>query len=185
MRAEARTASRSMSDGAARTLIDAVGNDLRELAAAVSQLVADNPGPIDESAVRRYYSGRAEATSFTVADCAVEGRTEDALEQLRWALAVGVAPVLVTSALAQGVRNVIRVGSAQQRTRPADLARELSMPSWKVDRVRSQLRGWTPEGLENAMHAVADADAAVKGLRSTPPTHWNALSCGWRQARNR
>ena len=62
-----------MSDGAARTLIDAVGNDLRELAAAVSQLVADTPGPIDESAVRRYYSGRAEATSFTVADCAVEG----------------------------------------------------------------------------------------------------------------
>jgi DNA polymerase-3 subunit delta len=168
VRAEARTTSRSLSDGAARTLIDAVGNDLRELAAAVSQLVADTTGPIDESAVRQYYSGRAEATSFTVADCAVEGRTEDALEQLRWALSVGVAPVLVTSALAQGVRNIIRIGSAQRRARPAELARELSMPSWKVDRVRSQLRGWTPDGLANALHAVADADAAVKGAEVDP-----------------
>src|SRR5215207_2019742 len=48
VRAEARTASRSLSDGAARSLLDAVGNDLRELAAAVSQLVADTTGPIDE-----------------------------------------------------------------------------------------------------------------------------------------
>ena len=30
--------------------------------------------------------------------------------------------------------------------------------------MRSQLRGWTPEGLENAMHAVADADASVNAL---------------------
>jgi DNA polymerase-3 subunit delta len=168
VRTEARNASRSMSDSAARTLLDAVGNDLRELAAAVSQLVADTTGPIDENVVRRYYSGRAEATSFTVADCAVEGRTADALEQLRWALSVGVAPVLVTSALAQGVRNIIKVGSAQRRTRPGDLARELSMPSWKVDRVRSQLRGWTPDGLQHALHAVADADAAVKGAEVDP-----------------
>jgi DNA polymerase III subunit delta len=168
VRAEARSASRSLSDGGARTLLDAVGNDSRELAAAVSQLVADTTGPIDESVVRRYYSGRAEATSFTVADCAVEGRTADALEQLRWALSVGVAPVLVTSALAQGVRNIIKVGSAQRRARPADLARELSMPSWKVDRVRSQLRGWTPDGLQHALHVVADADAAVKGAEVDP-----------------
>lgn len=168
VRAEAGAASRSLSDGAARTLLDAVGNDLRELAAAVSQLVADTTGPIDENVVRRYYSGRAEATSFTVADCAVEGRTADGLEQLRWALSVGVAPVLVTSALAQGVRNIIKVGSAQRRSRPGDLARELSMPSWKVDRVRSQLRGWTPDGLQNALHAVADADAAVKGAEVDP-----------------
>jgi DNA polymerase-3 subunit delta len=32
-----------------------------------------------------------------------------------------------------------------------------------VDRVRQQLRGWTPEGVARALAAVAEADAQVKG----------------------
>ena len=61
-------------DGAARALLDAVGSDLRELAAACEQLAADTDGQVDETVVARYYRGRAEATGFTVADRAVEGR---------------------------------------------------------------------------------------------------------------
>jgi DNA polymerase III delta subunit len=163
VRAEVRNAGRSMTEDAARVLLESVGNDLRELAAACSQLAADTTGTIDEEMVGRYYTGRAEVTSFAVADRAVEGRTVEALEQLRWALAVGVAPVLVTSALAQGVRNLAKLGSAPRGLRPADLARELGMPPWKVDRVRQQLRGWTGDGIARAVHAVAEADAAIKG----------------------
>ena len=74
-----------------RALLDAVGNDLRELAAACGQLAADTSGVIDQAVVARYYRGRAEATGFSVADRAVEGRLAEALEKLRWALAVGVS----------------------------------------------------------------------------------------------
>jgi DNA polymerase-3 subunit delta len=168
VRHEFRDAGRTVSEDAARALIDAVGSDLRELAAACSQLAADATGPIDEAFVARYYSGRAETSGFIVADRAVEGRAADALEQLRWALATGVAPVLITSALAQGVRSIARLGSAPRGMRPADLARELGMPPWKVDRVRSQLRGWTPDGIGRALRAVAEADAAVKGGGDDP-----------------
>ena len=45
-------------------------------------------------------------TSFAVADAVFAGRTGVAMEQLRWALATGVAPVLITSALASGVRGL-------------------------------------------------------------------------------
>jgi DNA polymerase III subunit delta len=168
VRSEFRLAGRSVTEDASRTLVEAIGNDLRELASACSQLMADTDGVVDEEIVARYYSGVAEATSFTVADKAVEGRTADALEQLRWALSVGVAPVLVTSALAQSVRQIARVGAAPRGARPADLARELGMPPWKVDRVRQQLRGWTPDGIVKALRAVADADAAVKGAGTDP-----------------
>lgn len=166
--AETRRAGGSMSSDGARALLDAVGNDLRELAMACAQLVADTAdGPdgtvrIDAGVVARYYTGRAEATSFTVADRAVEGRTADALEQLRWALAVGVAPVLVTSALAQGVRSVAKVRAAKS-TRPADLARELGMPPWKADRARKQAHSWTDAAITASLHAIAEADAQVKG----------------------
>jgi len=163
VRAEFRRAGTRADDGAARALLDAVGSDLRELAAACDQLAADTEGGIDEAVVARYYRGRAEATGFTVADRAVEGHLAQALEQLRWALATGVSPVLICSALAQGVRLLGRVGSAPRGASSAALAAEVGAPPWKIDRVRQQLRGWHPDGIARALHAVAEADAQVKG----------------------
>jgi len=163
VKAEIRLAGRRISDEGARALLDAVGSDLRGLANACSQLVADTTGLIDDAAVHRYYAGRAEVSSFMVADHAVEGRAAEALADLRWALGSGVDPVLVTSALAMGLRNIARLATAPRGLRPADLARELGMPPWKVDRVRQQLRGWTGDGVAAALTAVAQADAAVKG----------------------
>ena len=112
--------------------------------------------------------GRAEATGFTVADRAVEGKLGEALDQLRWALATGVSPVLITSALAQGVRALGRVGTAARARGPDALASELGMPPWKVDRVRQQLRGWTAEGVAQAHSVVAQVDAQVKGEGASP-----------------
>ncbi|MBB1251984.1 DNA polymerase III subunit delta [Streptomyces sp. OF3] len=163
VRGEFRALGRSATPEACQALVDAIGSDLRELASACAQLVADVEGTIDETVVARYYTGRAEASSFAVADRAVEGRAAEALEALRWALATGVAPVLVTSALAQGVRAIGKLASARSGMRPADLARELGMPPWKIDRVRQQMRGWSADGVATALRAVAEADAAVKG----------------------
>lgn len=168
VRQEFRRAGRSAAETGVRALIESVGNDLRDLAAAVSQLTGDTTGVIDEAAVATYYRGRAEATGFTVADQAVEGHLGAALQQLRWALAVGVSPVLITSALAQGVRSLAKVGSAPRGMGGAALAGKLGMPPWKVDRVRQQLRGWTPDGVACALRAVADADAEVKGGGTSP-----------------
>ncbi|MFG2953060.1 DNA polymerase III subunit delta [Streptomyces sp. NPDC048291] len=168
VRAEFRALGRSATPEACQALVDAIGSDLRELASAVTQLAADVEGTIDEAVVGRYYTGRAEASSFTVADRAVEGRTAEALEALRWSLATGVAPVMITSALAQGVRAIGKLAGARGGQRPADLARELGMPPWKIDRVRQQMRGWTPDGVAVALRAVAEADAGVKGGGDDP-----------------
>lgn len=122
VRSEFRALGRSATPEACQALVDSIGSDLRELAAAVSQLTADVEGTIDEAVVGRYYTGRAEASSFTVADRAVEGRTAEALEALRWSLSTGVAPVMITSALAQGVRAIGKLSSARggrlARSRP-------------------------------------------------------------------
>ncbi|GLW53163.1 DNA polymerase III subunit delta [Kitasatospora phosalacinea] len=168
IRNEFRTLGRAATPEACQTLLDALGSDLRELSAACSQLTADVEGPIDETAVATYYSGRAEATGFEVADLAVTGRAAEALERLRWALAVGQPPTGITYALASGVRSIGRLASAGRNLRPGDLARELGMPPWKVDRVRQQMRGWTGDGVAAALTAVAEADAAVKGGSDDP-----------------
>jgi DNA polymerase-3 subunit delta len=147
---------------AAEALLVAVGNDMRELAAACSQLIADTDGRITPETVARYYRGRAEVSGFTVADAAMVGDIPAALEALRWALQVGVDPVPIADALADGVRTVARVAAAG-RGNPYQLASALGMPAWKIERAQRQARGWTPEGLVDAMHAAAECNAAVKG----------------------
>jgi DNA polymerase-3 subunit delta len=149
-------------DDAAEALLAAVGNDLREIVAACSQLFADTGGRIDVETVAQYYQGRAEVSGFTVADAAMVGDAAGALEALRWALHVGVDPVPIADALADGVRTVARVASAG-KANAYQLAGSLGMPPWKVERAQRQARGWTAEALVDAMRAAADCNAAVKG----------------------
>lgn len=162
LRGELGRAGRKADDSGLRALLDAVGTDLRDLAAACDQLAADTTGVISAQVVGRYWRGRAEATGFSVADRALEGNLSEALAQLRWALSIGTAPVLITSALARGLRTLGQVGTSRGKSADA-IAAELGMPAWKVDRVRQQLRGWSPAALAQAHSAVAQADADVKG----------------------
>ena len=154
---------------AAETLVTAVGHDLRSLAAACHQLANDFPGEtLWPEQVKQYFGGRAEAKSFAIADAAFAGQRTTALEELRWAIESGVAPVLVTSAFAGGVRGLARYVSAPRGLREADLAREIGVPPWKIRSLRDQARGWDTEGLGSAERVVAEADAQVKGAASDP-----------------
>lgn len=167
VRAEARRAGGSIAASAVGVLIEAVGSDLRELAAATAQLVADTGGSVDEQAVRRYYRGRAESSGFAVADKVVAGDRAGALEALRWAQQVGVPPVLIADALADAVRTLARVGAAG-RGDPNRLAGSLGMPPWKIRKAQQQVRHWRPEGLAAAFTAAAEVNADVKGVAADP-----------------
>jgi DNA polymerase III subunit delta len=162
VRGEIRRRGGRCTDDAAEALIAAVGTDLRELASAVAQLVADTDGRVNVETISRYYRGRAEVSGFTVADAAVVGDVPAALEALRWALHIGVDPVPIADAIADGVRTVARVASAG-RGSSYQVASRLGLPPWKVERAQRQARGWTAEGLVDAMRAAAECNAAVKG----------------------
>jgi DNA polymerase-3 subunit delta len=113
--------------------------------------------------VRRYFGGRAEAKSFAVADAAFWGRRRAALEELRWAIDGGTAPVLVTSAFAGSARGLARYKAAPRGMREADLAREVGVPPWKLRTLRDQSRGWSEPAIAKAIRVIAQADADIKG----------------------
>ncbi|MFP5219381.1 MAG: DNA polymerase III subunit delta [Actinomycetes bacterium] len=165
---ELRRDGRQVDDDAVTLLLEAVGNDLRELASAAEQLLVDTTGPITTEAVARYHRGRAEASGFAVADRAVEGDLAGALELARWGTSTGLAPVLVTSALASTLRSVAIVASSAG-VPAGQLAAQVGMPPWKVDKTRKQARGWHPDALATALRAVARADADVKGGAVSAP----------------
>ena len=162
--AEVRAHGGTIEADAASLLVQAVGQDLRSLAAAADQLVNDFPGEtLTEEKVKRYFGGRAEAKSFAVADAAFWGRRRPALEELRWAMDGGTAPVLVTSAFAGSARGIARYLSAPRGMREVDLAREVGVPPWKVRTIRDQSRGWSEAGIARAIRTIAQADADIKG----------------------
>lgn len=157
-----REAGRRIERDAAQALVDAVGSDLRELAAAADQLASDtaeSQGPIGAADVRRYYAGRVEANGFEVADAALAGNAGRALTLLRHALATGAAPVLLVATVAMRLRDVAIVSGG---SRPPGRA------PWQVDQVRRLVHGWDERGLARAIEAVARADEEVKGASRDP-----------------
>jgi DNA polymerase-3 subunit delta len=168
--AEARAWERHLTPGAARQLVDAVGNDLRELAAAIAQLANDTPvgDRLDEEVVARSHRGRAETTGFQIADAVLEGDRGRALTLLRQAREGGTPDVLLVSALASGLRDVTLVRGSDGTS--GSVAKQLGMPPWKVEKAQRTARGWSDGGLAASLVAVARADAGVKG---------EAVDAGW------
>ncbi len=161
VRSEFRAHKVKVSDDVVTVVLDAVGSDLRELASACSQLVADTGGRVDVAAVRRYHSGKAEVKGFDIADRAVSGDVAGAAESLRWAMMAGEPRVVLADALAEAIHTIARVGPLSGD--PYRLAGELKMPPWRVQKAQKQARRWSRDTVATAVGIVAALNADVKG----------------------
>ncbi|WP_186245874.1 DNA polymerase III subunit delta [Mycobacterium simulans] len=161
VRTEFRSSRIKVDEDTVTALLDAVGSDIRELAAACSQLVADTGGAVDAAAVRRYHSGKAEVKGFDIADKAVAGDVAGAAEALRWAMLRGEPLVVLADALAEAVHTIGRVGPLSGD--PYRLAAQLGMPPWRVQKAQKQARRWSRDTVATAMKLVAELNANVKG----------------------
>ena len=159
---------RKATPGAVSALVNATGSDLRELASACSQIASDSTGVIDEAMIDKYHLGRIETTGFDVADATLDGDVTKALLTLRNAIATGTDPVMVTSAIASALRGLAKVSGANRGSKSFELAGELGMAPWQIDKARRQLSGWTPLALASAVASIAQADADVKGASVDP-----------------
>lgn len=162
---EAKRAKVRLGPQANQDLRDAVGTDLRALAAAVAQLAADaESGEIDSLLINRYFAGRAEVSAFKVANAVVAGNATAALETLRWALGTGVAPVLVVSSLARSFRLFGYFLDGRERRLSVDeIARRAKVPAWTLKSFDGPSRTWRQGDVAQAIRLIAEADAAVKG----------------------
>jgi DNA polymerase-3 subunit delta len=166
VRAEFRALKIKADEDTVVALLESVGSDIRELAAACSQLVADTAGQVDAAAVRRYHSGKAEVTGFEIADKAVAGDVAGSAEALRWAMSRGVPHVLLADALAEAVHAIARIGPLSGD--PYRLAGELGMPPWRVQKAQKQARRWSRDKVATAIRLVATLNGDVKGAAADP-----------------
>lgn len=160
---------RKVSAGAIAALVGALGGDMRELQQVVSQIALDAPnGVIDEKYIDAFHQGRIETTGFDVADATIDGNLPTALITLRAAIETGTDPVMVTSAIASSLRSLAKVSGLASGAKSFEVAGQLGMAPWQIDKARRQLQGWTPRALSKAVQAIALADAQVKGAATDP-----------------
>nr|WP_245190034.1 DNA polymerase III subunit delta [Leucobacter exalbidus] len=164
--AEMRRLGAQITPGAVRQLVAAYMGDLGELAGACAQLIEVSGKQLNEDHVTRATEGRVETNGFKVADAATAGRPAEALVLLRQAFAGGIDPIPLLAALNMKVRGMARVfglrGSAGQ------LAKDLGMAPWQVERAMKETRGWREAELARAIDLAAETEWLLKGGTRDP-----------------
>lgn len=167
--AEFARAQRRIQPDALTALVDAFGTDLAELAAISRQLIEDTTPDAGQQApqvtaqdVHGLTAGRVESTAFAVADAAIAGREQEALQLLQQAQLVGADPVPIVAAVASKMRSLAKVCA------PGATARSLGMPDWMARNLQREARAWNDRALARALETVARADHEVKGAGRDP-----------------
>ncbi len=160
---------RKVTSDALAALYESIGHDLGLLSGAVSQLVSDvEANPIQMDDVRDYFAGVADISSFTIADAVWQRQYVEALRALRMSMLSSdqgrVGPATI-SALATGLRSLVRVGGMPPGASKDAVAKEAGVPPWKVEALRRQWAKWSGDQrrLAASVVALADADGAMKG----------------------
>ena len=143
-------------------LLSGVGSDLRALAAAISQLVADTGGNVTRQTVQRYYAGVAEVENWDIADAAVAGRAGEAIATCRRALQLGAEPVGIAAALANKVGVIARLYTA--RGDKFSLAKQSGLHPYVAEKTAPIARRWSGDNISKAVIIVSDLDGQVKSL---------------------
>ena len=155
-------AKRRTTPEAVNVLIAALGNSVSELAAGAEQLINIIEGSVGVEHVERYYGGRVEVASFKVADAALSGQIQHALQLNRHCLQTGTPPLMVVAAIASKARQIALLSDGTYSGQSA--AAKLSLAPWMAEHVARAARNWDSKRIGRALELIAHADHQVKGL---------------------
>ncbi|MCA1832772.1 MAG: hypothetical protein LC750_08605 [Actinobacteria bacterium] len=155
-----RSQGHKISPEAAQALVDAIGTDLRELAAAADQLSQEHDGVIDVRSVGARYHG-LESKVYEFVDAVLDRDQQQALKRLRSLTEHGENAIGIVAALARQFRIVAAVKDGPKL--PAEvIARELGARPGQVKRAFRQARNFDAADIRRAFRLMTDGDLALK-----------------------
>ena len=117
--------------------------------------------------VARFHHGQAEVTGFDRRRAGAGGRPRGLASRCCAGRCSAASRTCSSpTRIADGVRTAARVASLST-TNPGELARVLKLPPWKVKKAQAQSRGWSIDGLQQAIGVAAELNADVKGAAAS------------------
>ena len=156
----------SVDPRAVTALTQAFPENLSELMSVVAQIAQTAQGSVTVEHVENITGGRVEANAFKIADAAIAGHAAQALLMLRQALNSGASPIPLLAAMNYKVRAMARVYGAHERS--AQLAKNLGMQPWQVERAQRDIRGWSEQALAQLIVTAAKTELELKGGTRAP-----------------
>lgn len=152
-------------DRGAWALTDAIGNDLRELDGALSQLATGlgSGARIGAAQVREMFSRLADERMYAFTDAVGDRRLPQAMTALRRLLDQGEEPLVILGALSNQVRRMMRARSHAERGGAGAVGKALGLPGWRAERLEKQARSYSDEELAAAIQVLSDTDVTIKG----------------------
>ena len=152
---------------AATTLIEAIGEGLRDLDQAINQLAlrGGKGGRVERDDVLEHFSLAGDQPIWVLFDAIVRHEGPKAFDTLRRLLAAGDEPLPVLGAIVSQVRAIIRAKSLIERStvRDSDVARALAVSEGRAAVLRRQSSRLSWDWLLSVHRLCADADHDLKG----------------------
>ena len=153
---------------ASTTLIDAFGENLRDIAQAIEQLAlrAGKGGRIEQKDVLEHFTPQAEQPMWVLFDAIVRHDGNKAFETLRRLLAHGEEPLPMLGAIVSQIRGIIRTKSIVERSphlREGEVAKALGVSEGRAAVMRRQSARLSWDWLVAVHRLCAEADFDLKG----------------------
>ena len=150
------------------TLVEALGENLRDIAQAIDQLAlrVGKTGKIEREHVLEHFRPQSEQPIWVLFDAIVRHDGVKAFETLRRQLAAGDEPLPMLGAIVSQIRGIIRTKSIVERTpnlHEGDVARALGVSEGRAGVMRRQSSRLSWEWLVAVHRLLAEADFELKG----------------------
>ncbi|MBC7347318.1 MAG: DNA polymerase III subunit delta [Clostridia bacterium] len=164
---EAATHGKKLAADALAYLVTASGGDLGFLRGAVTKACLFSTGrEVTLAAAQAVVTASPQGSIFHLVDAVGERDAARALLFLRRRLLAGEPPLQVAFMLGRQVRLILQAKLLLARGRKAEeIARTLALPSFVVEKLLAQGRGFTAERLKEALGYLALVDARLKSGR--------------------
>lgn len=169
LRERARIRNLKLDERGAWALVDTVGAELRDLDAALDQLLSGlgSNAVVGAAEVRKAFPRLADERIFAFTDAVGERRLPVAMTTLRRLLDQEDAPLMVFGSLTAHVRRLL-IARTYADGGPRAVGDALGLPEWRAKRLHQQARSYRQEELADAMQILADTDVEMKGGDLSP-----------------
>ena len=148
----------------ARALVDTLGEEPGQLAAALEQLAGAYPGDrITPELVAQQFRGLGDQKVWDLCDRAFARDLPGAIRSLRSIEAGGDDPLKTLGGISSRLRDLIRVRALPDRLPPAQVAKAAGLRfDWQARRYQQQARNFSMGRLVDLHARVTEADRALK-----------------------